>query len=183
MIRGYPNRGQDKSYLGAIAETLTRYPRSVALACTDPFTGVVLQSPEFLPSQSKVIQWCQKRFDKLFAKAEREDRRAAQLAEREAWQNEPRPPTMIEKTKAWLDRTDGIARELVAPKRADAEKRRQAALKTIEEASRKVFEYECARDGVDPAGGVSPSLLRALEQDHVPDARESEWPPGQRTEA
>jgi hypothetical protein len=183
MIRGYPNARPPDSYHGAMAETFMSYPRHVALACADPFGGVVLQSPEFPPSQSKAIQWCEKRCRPLREEAARDDRIAEQLEAREAWQNEPRPPAMIEKTKAWLDRTDPDAQKLVAPKRHEAERRRQAALKTIEDAGRQVFERECARDGIDPARGVSPSLLRALEQDHVPDARESEWPPGQRTEA
>jgi hypothetical protein len=77
-----------------------------------------------------------------------------------------RTPNIIENDKAqsWLDRTDPLAKELVAPKQAEAEKRHRAALRTIEEAGRQVFERECRRDGIDPAGGVSPSLLRALEQ-------------------
>jgi hypothetical protein len=67
---------------------------------------------------------------------------------------------------AWLDRSDPVARELIAPKTAETEKRREATLKAIEEAGRRVFERECTQDGVDPARGVSPSLLRALEQPH-----------------
>jgi hypothetical protein len=178
MLDGYPNRGQaGKSYLGAIAATLTHYPKSVALACANPFTGVVLQSPEYLPSQSKVIQWCEKRCRSLYEEAEREDRIEKQLADREHWQGDIPSPRLKAMGNAWLDRSDPVARELIAPKTAETEKHREATLKAIEQANRRVFERECTRDGIDPARDVSPSLLRALKQPYDDGSEDAAEPP------
>jgi hypothetical protein len=114
MIRGYPQKAPE-SYLGAIAETLMHYPKSVALACANPFGGVVRQSPEFMPSQSRVIQWCEKHCRSLYAEATRETRIAEQVREREAWLSKPRTPSLLAKTKSWLDRTDPAAKQLSGP--------------------------------------------------------------------
>ena len=73
-----------------------------------------------------------------------------------------------DKAQSWLDRSDPVAREFVAPERAEDEKHHQAGLKAIEAAGRVVFCAECERAGINPAGGVSPSLLRALEQAELP---------------
>jgi hypothetical protein len=79
------------------------------------------------------------------------------------------PDQTSAKAKSWLDRSDPAAQEFMAPKQVAEAERHQAGLKAIEEANRRVFERECAAAGIDPAAGVSPSLLRALEQDHIPD--------------
>jgi membrane protein involved in colicin uptake len=57
-----------------------------------------------------------------------QDRRAKQLAEREAGKNAPRPAALLEKTKAWLARSDPLAAELAAPERAEAERQRVAEM-------------------------------------------------------
>lgn len=165
LIRGYANGAQaGKSYLGAIAETLMHYPKSVALACADPYRGVVLQSPEFLPSQGKIIAWCEKRCASMYEEADRDDRIEKQLDAREQWQGETPSERLKAMGKAWLDRSDPIAKEITGRKTIE-DNARQAALQSIEKANRKVFERECVHNGVDPAGGVSPSLLQALEHE------------------
>jgi hypothetical protein len=75
---------------------------------------------------------------------------------------------LLEKTKAWLARSDPLAAELAAPERAEAERQREAGLQSIERANRTVFECECRRFHIDPAGGVSPSLLRTLTPAELP---------------
>lgn len=161
MIRGYPNKAQD-AYLGAIAETLLHYPKSIALACADPFNGVALQSPEFLPSQSLVIGWCEKRCRLLYEEVAREARIAQQLEDREAWQNGPHPPDAVAKTRAWLDRSDPVAQALMSRSKGEDTKRHWAGLAKLQDANRKIFEQECKRAGIDPAGGVSPALLALI---------------------
>jgi hypothetical protein len=164
MVRGYPHKAQQDGYIGAIAETLLHYPKSIALACADPFHGVVLQSPEFLPSQSLIIGWCEKRCRLLYEEAAREDRIAQQLDEREAWQSELRAPSLLEKTKSWLDRTDPVAQALISRSKAEDKQRHEAALANLQEANRKMFEAECKRAGIDPAGGVSPALMALISE-------------------
>jgi hypothetical protein len=86
MIRGYANRGQaDRAYIGAIAELLMHYPRQVAVACVDPFHGVV-RDTKFMPTPADVIGWCEKATAPMHGEAAREDRIEKQLREREEWQ-------------------------------------------------------------------------------------------------
>jgi len=165
MIRGYANKGQaDKSYIGAIAELLMRYPKSVALACADPFHGVVTQT-KFMPTPSDIIGFCERKAAPMHEESAREDRRADQLAAREDWQNEVIPESLKEKSRAWLDRTDPAAKQLTGLNSAEHAARQDAGLAKIQEANRRVFEAECKRDGIDPARGVSPSLLKTLQHD------------------
>jgi hypothetical protein len=162
MIRGYPQKACADGYIGAIAETFMHYPKSIALACADPFNGVALQSPEFLPSQSQVIGWCEKRGRLLYEEAAREDRIAQQLEDREAWQNGPRAPEALAKTQAWLDRSDPVAQALISNAKAEDNKRHEAAMAKLQDANRKIFAAECKRAGIDPAGGVSPALAALI---------------------
>jgi hypothetical protein len=160
MIRGYANRGQaDKSYIGAMAELLLHYPKSVALACADPFHGVV-RATKFMPTPSDIIAFCENRIEPMHREADREERVAKQLDERDAWMDQVIPESLKAKGRAWLDRTDPKAQQLIGQEaRADET---LAGLERIQEANRSVFERECKRDGIDPAGGVSPTLRKLL---------------------
>lgn len=126
MIRGYANSGQaGKSYIGAIAELLMRYPRSVALKCADPFAGVPRET-KFLPTPADVIAWCERQVAPMHEEATREDRVNEQLRAREEWQNEQKDPILSDKMKAWLDRTDPVAQALTGEgPHADATKREE----------------------------------------------------------
>lgn len=57
----------------------------------------------------------------------------------------------------------GLADELAGYEDAGRRAQREAAAKAMDEANRRVFERDCLAEGVDPAGGVSPSLLRKLD--------------------
>lgn len=62
----------------------------------------------------------------------------------------------------WLDRTDPRAKALsdLANETTEAD---QAATKAqLEDANRRVFIRECEAEGLDPARGVSPALLKTL---------------------
>lgn len=162
MIRGYANAGQaGKTYVGAIAELLMQYPRIVALACSDPIKGVVIEC-EFMPTPAKIVAWCENRSWPMHEEAAREERVAAQLDARDEWKNETVSPRLKDMAAAWLNRTDPKAARLVGMVEAENEKRKDAGLERIQEANQAVFERECQRDGIDPAAGVSPSLLKTL---------------------
>lgn len=65
---------------------------------------------------------------------------------------------------AWLDRTDPRAAALVAAcQDTTKDQRRQIDA----EAARRAFIRECERDGIDPARGVSPSLLKLLGEQNA----------------
>src|SRR6476646_2000605 len=79
MIRGYANSGQaGKSYIGAIAELLMHYPRSVALRCADPYRGVARET-KFMPTPADVIGFCERTTAPMHEEAAREERVAVQL--------------------------------------------------------------------------------------------------------
>jgi hypothetical protein len=161
MIRGYANSGQaGKAYIGAMADLLMRYPREVALRCVEPF-GVPKET-RFLPTPADVIAWCEKAVRPMHEEAEREDSFAEQLALRELWQNQVVSESLKANGRTWLDRTDPKVRELTGQKEREARARKDTGLLRIDEANKAVFARECEHDGVDPARGVSPSLLKRL---------------------
>ena len=49
---------------------------------------------------------------------------------------------------------------------AAKEKHEAAMLENINAANRRLFERECAADGINPARGVSPALLKTLGWSH-----------------
>lgn len=75
---------------------------------------------------------------------------------------------MSASAQSWLDRTDPRAAALIANP-ADrnpvllAEKLERQKWRA--EAMRKVFELECLSEGIDPARGISPSLLKLIGGD------------------
>lgn len=162
MIRGYANSGQaGKSYIGAIADLLMRYPRSVALGCADPFNGVA-RDTRFLPTPADVIRWCEAAVAPMYEQADYERRAVEQLQERENWSGRVTPPSLKVMGQRWLDRTDPVAKALaqaaIGESEAEAQRKRDQAL----DANRRLFLKECEREGIDPARGVSPSLLKLL---------------------
>lgn len=64
----------------------------------------------------------------------------------------------------WLDRKDPRAVELSEHASGATAAAKAALAAQIEEANRRVFLRECEAAGVDPALGVSPSLLKTMER-------------------
>jgi hypothetical protein len=140
MIKGYANRGTaDKGYIGAIAELLMHYPKSVAIACADPFNGVV-RDTKFMPTPSDVIGWCEKRVHPLYEEADREDRVVAQLDARDAWLNEKPSEQLKAAGLAWLDRSDPIAAELTSHNAKQNADRKAAGLEQIQKANQSLLD-------------------------------------------
>ena len=105
MIRGYGNTGAaGTSYIGAIAQLLTQYPRSVALACADPKKGVAA-STRFLPTPGDIVPWCEGACESLYENAAREDRVTEQLRARDEWNAKARPLS----TDGWITYDDFLA--------------------------------------------------------------------------
>jgi len=133
MISGYPQaKDAPKSYIGAVADLLTRYPRAVALQCADRFDGVPRET-KFLPTPAEIIAYCERKVRPLYEDAEREDRIAKQLAERERWLNPDRADEETTRRKAiadtWLKREDERAVALSKEKpRALTAEEKQALL-------------------------------------------------------
>jgi hypothetical protein len=87
----------------------------VALMCADRFNGVPRET-KFLPTPAEIIAYCERKVRPMYEDAEREDRVAKQLAERERWLNPDRADEETVRRKeianAWLNRDDERAAEL-----------------------------------------------------------------------
>ena len=70
------------SYLGAIAQVLSSYPRQVAMRCATPH-GIAATRPDFPPSVGHVIAWCEEAVAPLYAQEAREQHIEQQFRERE----------------------------------------------------------------------------------------------------
>lgn len=83
IVACYPNggHGAGKSYIGALAANLARYPASVARKCADQQHGIVAEC-RFLPTVADVIAWCEREQEPLFRQAHAAETIAAQRAYR-----------------------------------------------------------------------------------------------------
>src|SRR5262245_44992416 len=74
MLRGYANGGSEAggSYQGALAETLTRYARCIAVYAGDVTKGVPATT-RFLPTPADVIAWAERETEELRAIVARDD--------------------------------------------------------------------------------------------------------------
>jgi hypothetical protein len=101
---------------GAIVSVLMEYPLSVASRITNPSHGLARES-EFL-SIAKIIAWLERHTEPMRHDRDREIRIERQMEESEQWEQEreEKDPVMLEKCKAWLDRTDPKAQQLTGTK-------------------------------------------------------------------
>lgn len=164
MLDASPYKSQaGDSYIGVLAKVLMEYPRQVAIRCADPINGVSRDS-KFLPSVAEIVAWCEKETAPLRGEVDYERRVEAQLRAREEWQSYQPSERLKEKGRAWLNRTDPVAAHMAGEdRRASAEEVERKRMEA-ERINRACFERECAAAGIDPAKGVSPSLLKLLKE-------------------
>lgn len=89
IVDCYPNGGKNGSegYLGALAETLGRYPKSVAKRCADRQLGIV-RDCKFLPTVADIVAWCERETAPLYEQSQHAERLRDQFAEREKFVQE-----------------------------------------------------------------------------------------------
>lgn len=96
MIAAYPNGGGNagKSYIGTIAALLTQYPKSVAVQCANPLSGVARET-RFLPTVADVVAWCEPEAGRMCERVDREDRVRRQFELRAESDRQPRKPNPL----------------------------------------------------------------------------------------
>ena len=88
IIGHYPHsQNVGDSYIGALAANLGRFPKSIALQCTDAAEGVAKEC-KFLPTVADVVTWCDKRTGPLRVQVDRAERVVKQLADRAEFEHE-----------------------------------------------------------------------------------------------
>lgn len=143
IVDCYPNGGINagKSYIGALAATLVSYPRQVALGCADRVRGVT-RGCRFLPTVSDIVAWCERNVEPLYRQAEREQRIAAQIANREQ-----SVPTDASMARVEAMRADCLKR--LNPRLSD-EAIEARAVKAAAIRERRLREVAAEWDGDDP---------------------------------
>lgn len=138
-----------ETFAAALAIVLADYPKQIADYAADPRTGVVTKYPMGLPNIGQIKEFC----DGVRTRVDRHEnygrRVEKQLVERDQWKNQPISDEMRAKGKAWLDRTDPIARQMVG---ADDAKPEADPLEALEAAEKHPLK----------PGYISASLLAAL---------------------
>lgn len=147
-----------ETYLMAVSAVLAEYAPDIVSQVTDPRSGLPSRL-NWLPSVKEVRDACEE--------IDQRRRRMAEAAAREREQLEARrkdeAAKAIKPTLEQLRDKYGPNWGLAAPVEEDT-KRITARRALLEQANRDLFLDECRRAGVDPAGGVSPSLIRSLKQ-------------------
>lgn len=151
-------------YGDAIAAVLSQYPAEVVKRVTDPRTGLPSRL-KWLPSVPEVQSACEEIYGPIRRAHEWEQGAKRQLEERKREEARAARPNLDElKAKYgpnWGLNTEGTEEE---------RERRQKHLDSIAKANKRVFEAECEAAGIDPAKGVSPSLLKIIEAKRASDA-------------
>ena len=146
------------TYAAAIAAVLSEYPPEIIRRATDPRIGIASKS-KWLPTVAHVKEFCESEFAPVRRQQERD-----RLAEDRA--RALPPPVDDRSTRPTYDELKAKAGPnwgLTAVE-DDAERSRKAQIKkNIERANQIAFDRECAAAGIDPALGVSPSLLATLK--------------------
>jgi hypothetical protein len=165
MLRGYANGGANASgsYIGALGEVLSHYPRMIALRAGDLLTGVP-RDTKFLPTPADVIAWCERELQEWRTIVARDDHdkalraEAQERAERESGLAKARAlrPTLPQMQDQYgpnwgINEGDSIGAEA---------KEKQTAL--FERANRISFERECLAAGMSPDSAVSPELTKII---------------------
>lgn len=117
---------------------MAEQPRDVAERIIDPTRGLA-RSVEFL-SIAAISKWCDAQSAHVYAEIERSRRAVLQIEERLEWKDAPRPQSLIQKTAAWLNRTDPLAKQLTAQDEAKNERSAQALAECA--ARRKIEIYD-----------------------------------------
>jgi hypothetical protein len=148
------------TYAAAIAAVLSEYPPEIIRRATDPRHGIASQS-KWLPTVAEVKEFCESEFAPVRRQQERD-----RLAEMRARMLPPpiedrstRPTYEELKTRSGPNWGLSSAAETAE----EIEQREQTKAK-IEQANRITFERECAAAGIDPARGISPSLLKTIRK-------------------
>lgn len=146
-------------YCAAVAATLADFPRAVVDYVTDPRTGIPSES-KFLPNVAEV--------------------RAACVRESERRRVLSQPKVILRRGETPLvKRAPGTSYFEMFEKhgrpigRFETEPQARGAAMSpdqIDRANRTIFERECRDAGIDPANGVSPSLLKLLGEQNATDA-------------
>lgn len=163
LLSQFPSTKADVSdgFIGALASVLMQYPRQVSLKCADPRVGLAREA-KFI-SIADIVGWCEKQTEPMRRDLAREDRIAQQLLERAEWEDYKPSDRLKALGKAWLERSDPDAERMARDSRISEQARRAETLANIDAANQRIFERECARDGIDPSRGVSSALLKVLK--------------------
>lgn len=147
-------------YCAAVAATLADFPRQVVDYVTDPRTGIPSES-KFLPNVAEVRAAC----------VREAERRRVLSQPKVILRRGYKPPVKAEPGTSYFEMFAKHGRPIGRFER-DPQGTAAPAMsaKEMERVNRAYFERECRDAGIDPAGGVSPSLLKTLgEQDVIGD--------------
>lgn len=149
-----------ETYTAAVSAVLSLYSPEIVHRITDPRTGLAGRS-KFLPTVSEVREACEEEAQREARLIQHQSQIARQLAERKRDEEEraniPRPS--YEELKAKYGPEWGLMTE----KKDD--KAQQTRRDSQVRANQSYFEKQCEKAGVDPAGGVSPDLIKWAQRD------------------
>ncbi len=158
LLLGCYRRGDAENpdlYVAAIAAVMADYPVDIIKRVTDPRTGIPGRS-KWLPAVAEIRDFCEAEYEPVRRRQEY-DRRAEERKRALPPPDDRASRPTVADLKAKYGENWGIE---AGPTQ---KQRREGSLKEIEAANRIVFERECRREGIEPKGGVSPSLLRLIK--------------------
>lgn len=162
MLGGYTSlRNADtRGLVAALVQSLWQFPAwATVVVCDKVHDGLIPGlNPAFAPAVPELCQLIRAEIAVVVVEQAR-IAEALALVARDAEPTEEEKAARKQNATAWLKRDDPRAAALLAslPGQRDDDTARTEAI------NRRVFERECAAAGVDPALGVSPTLLKTLE--------------------
>lgn len=147
-----------ETFTAGCTRLFTAYHPDVVRYVVDPVTGLPGRS-EWLPSLKKVKEALDERNGFIARLQEAAEREREQIEARRREERERAPRPTLDKLKEQYGETWGLTVE------ANSEKLKETRCASMQDANRRTFIEECDAAGVDPALGVSPSLLKLLRKD------------------
>lgn len=146
-------------YIAAVVRVLSAYPMSIVHRVIDPVTGLPGRT-KWLPTIPEINEACEELADRERRIAQMDDQAERQLEVRRQWEaSRAQPRPSLDDLKAKHGPNWGLNSEATEEDR----ERRKKHLDSIAKANKRIFEAECAAAGIDPAKGVSPSLLNLMQ--------------------
>lgn len=161
-----------ETYCSAVAATLSEFPRQVVDFVTDPRTGIP-SSSKWLPNVAEVREACVTQAKRLelgsqprvrFTRYDLPEKPPGDLF---VGIDRPRYAQMSERLDKEPDQGRRERGGIWIPSAWYEQRAVPMDQEALIRASREHFKRECREEGIDPAGGISPSLLKTIGEKNV----------------
>lgn len=178
LLEQFPNCKAEDGFIGTLAKILAAQPRSVAMLIVDPLRGLAYRE-QFL-SIASAAEWCEKQSVPMYQQLSRARRVNQQMVDHNDWRA-PKPQSLLDAGKAWLERKDCTSKLLTGNDDREVQMREARSSEALAEVyarrnSEIIKDWESVGQKTPTIGGVpvSAELVRLVREQEARDSRLTE---------